>query len=230
MLNEELGVTEFEHQAGPHAPLAHSYLAALLRGDRQDASRMILSAAESSVDVRDIYMHVFQPAQLEIGRLWQTNAINVAQEHYCTAATQLIMSQLAPYIFGREKNGRRMVATCVNGELHEIGARMVADFFELAGWDAYYLGASTPARSVLEAVAQREAQLLAISATIHFNVAAAMDLIRTIRQSPDAARLKIIVGGRSFNIAPDLWQKVGADGYASDAAQSVAAATLLLDA
>jgi methanogenic corrinoid protein MtbC1 len=140
------------------------------------------------------------------------------------------MSQLAPHIFGGEKNGRRMVATCVNGELHEIGARMVADFFELEGWDAYYLGANTPARSVLEMIAQREAQVLAISATIHFNVAAATEMIATIRQSPDAARLKIIVGGRSFNVAPDLWQKVGADGYAVSAADSVAAAMRLVTA
>ena len=42
-----------------------------------------------------------------------------------------------------------MVATCIGGELHEIGIRMVADFFEMEGWDTYYLGANTPADAVV---------------------------------------------------------------------------------
>ena len=63
----------------------------------------------------------------------------MAQEHYCTAATQLIMSQLYPYIFTTGKNGRVLVGTCVSGDLHEIGVRMVSDFFEMEGWDTFYL-------------------------------------------------------------------------------------------
>jgi methanogenic corrinoid protein MtbC1 len=61
----------------------------------------------------------------------------VAQEHYCTAATQLIMSQLSPRLFGRDRIGRRLVVTCVGDELYELGMHMVADFFEMEGWDAY---------------------------------------------------------------------------------------------
>ena len=34
-------------------------------------------------------------------------------KHYCTAATQLIMSQLYPYIFSGEKTAGAFVATCV---------------------------------------------------------------------------------------------------------------------
>ena len=108
---------------------------------------MILQAVEQGSPVKDIYQRVFQPTQHEIGRLWQTNQISVAQEHYCTAATQLAMAQLYPYTFSAERSGRRLVAACVSGELHEIGARIVADLFEMAGWDTYYLGANTPTRS-----------------------------------------------------------------------------------
>lgn len=35
---------------------------------------------------------------------------------------------------------------------HEIGMRMVADFFEMEGWDTYYLGANTPTRSILQTI------------------------------------------------------------------------------
>lgn len=70
--------------------------------------------------VKEIHLHVFQPAQYEVGRLWQMNRITVAQEHYCTAATQLIMSQLYPHIFASVKNGCTLGATCVGGDLHEV--------------------------------------------------------------------------------------------------------------
>lgn len=72
----------------PHAALAHQYLQALLRSERATASRLILDAADAGIGVRALYLNVFQRTQYEIGRLWQTNHISVAQEHYCTAATR----------------------------------------------------------------------------------------------------------------------------------------------
>ncbi len=82
--------------SNPHAELAFRYVSALLDGDRRHAGRLILDAVEGCVPVRDIYLHVVSPAQHEIGRLWQMSRISVAQEHYCTAATQQVMSRLYP--------------------------------------------------------------------------------------------------------------------------------------
>jgi methanogenic corrinoid protein MtbC1 len=135
---------------GPLDVLAREYLAALLRGDRHTAGGLILAAADSGTSIQDIYLSVFQRVQREVGRLWQSNQIGIAQEHYCTACTQSIMSQLYPRIISAEKNGRRLVATCVGGDLHEIGARMVADFFEMEGWDTFFLGANTPISGTLQ--------------------------------------------------------------------------------
>ncbi len=208
----------------PHADLARQFLRLLLGGERHAASRLILDAAESGVPVRDIYLHVFQPSQRELGRLWQTNRVSVAQEHYCTAATQLIMSQLYPRIFRTEKNGRRMVATSIAGELHEIGVRMVADFFEMGGWDTYYLGANSPAQGVLQAVAERDAQVLAVSATMTFHLRAVEDLIGAARAAARTRDVKVLVGGYPFNVEPELWRRVGADACAADASGAVAAA------
>jgi hypothetical protein len=81
-------------ECSPLAPLATAYLEALLRGDRQTASRLILDAVRSGTPVRDIYLQVFECSQHEMGRLWQMNKITVAQEHHCSAATQMIMSLL----------------------------------------------------------------------------------------------------------------------------------------
>jgi methanogenic corrinoid protein MtbC1 len=213
---------------GLFAELARLYLDTLLAGDRHAASRLIMDAVSSGVGVKQIYLHVFQRSQYEIGRLWQMNRLTVAQEHYCTAATQLIMSQLYPRIFSTYKNGRTLVATCVGGDLHEIGVRMVSDFFELEGWDTYYLGANTPAEAVVRAVADRRADVLAVSVTITSRASAAAEMIAAIRASDPAGRVKVLAGGYPFNLAPDLWKQVGADAWAADAEQAIAVANRLM--
>ena len=214
---------------GPHAGLASAYLDALVAGDRRRATRLVLDGVEGdALGVREAYLHVFQPVLREIGRLWQTGQISVAHEHFATAATQGVMSMLYPRIFAAARTGRSLVATCVSGELHEIGVRMVADFFEMAGWDTYYLGANVPARSVAAAVEERNAPVLAVSATITAHVGAVAEMIDAVRQAVGARPLCVIVGGYPFNIEPDLWKAVGADASAADAAGAVATAERLM--
>lgn len=205
----------------PHALLAQQYLQALLRGERHIASKLILDAAQRGVPVKEIYLNVFQRTQREIGRLWQVNKISVAQEHYCTAATQLVMSQLYPYIFSGDRTAGAFVATCVAGDLHEIGIRMVADFFEMSGWDTFYLGASTPDASVVQTLIERKAVALGISATITYHLHGVQQLIETVRATPACADTVILVGGYPFNLSPELWRSIGADGCSRDAAGAI---------
>lgn len=211
--------------AGPHTALAREFLKLLLNGERHVASRLILDAVDSGVPVKDIYLHVFQRSQRELGRLWQLNQISVAQEHYSTAATQLIMAQLYPSIFRTEKNERKIIATSIGGELHEIGVRIIADFFEMEGWDTYYLGANSPTAAIVQAIADRRADILAVSATMTFHIRAVENLIATVRASADSNGVKILVGGYPFNLEPELWKRVGADGYAADASEAIAVAS-----
>jgi methylmalonyl-CoA mutase cobalamin-binding domain/chain len=208
----------------PLSALARAYLDALRDGDRPEAGRLILSAVAGGVNVKDVYQHVFLPVQHEIGRLWQLNQLGVAEEHYCTAATQLVMSQLHSHFANATRNGRRVVATCVGSDLHEIGLRMVADFFELGGWDTYYLGANTPTSSIVQTLTTRGADILAVSATMSFHIKLVADLIERVRDVDSIRQIKILVGGYAFDIDPELWRSIGADGYAPGPEDAVAVA------
>ena len=207
---------------GPLAGLARLYLDALLKGDRRRARDLVIASADGGTDLRALYMDVFQRSQREIGRLWQMNKVSVAQEHYCTAATQLIMSELYPRLFRTDKTGKVLVAACVGGELHELGIRMVSDFLEMEGWDTYYLGANTPQSSVVQTLEDRRADVLAISATITYHVDKVASLVKAVRERPALNRVRVMVGGYPFNVDPDLWRKVGADGSSLDASHAVA--------
>ena len=222
--HESLSQSSFITEDLPLHDLATRYLNALLCGERHLASNMILEAVEKGASIKDIYLYVFQRSQYEIGRLWHLNIASVAQEHYCSAATQLIMSQLYQYIFSSEKTGRRLVAACVGGELHEIGIRMVADFFEMDGWDTYYMGANTPTSTIIEAIDSHQPDVLAISASMPFHRKTLKELIATVRDHDTDGRVKILVGGYALRSSQDLWIKLGADGFADDAQQAVSLA------
>jgi methanogenic corrinoid protein MtbC1 len=206
--------------ASPTSALARNYLDALLSGDKRRASRLILTNVSAGMSIKEVYLGVFEPVLREVGRLWHSNIITVADEHFVTAATQATMSQLYPYIFTGRSLGRAMVATCVSGELHEIGMRMVADCFELAGWDTYYLGANVPSKDVISILRQKGAAVLGISATLTRHLGQVSDLVTKVR-SEVGSSLIILVGGYPFNIEPELWRRVGADGMAFDAATAV---------
>jgi len=201
--------------------LADRYLAALLAGDRTTAGRMILDAVDAGLGVDRVYLEVFQPALYEIGWRWERNEIGIAEEHFCTAATQLIMSQLYPRIFAAERRGGTFLGASVEGDLHEIGIRMVCDFFEMRGWDTYYVGSSMPGGALAQAVADRQPQIVGLSATITQHVDRVEAVIRRLRDHHGRDRQLIMVGGRPFNQEPELWRQIGADGCARNAADAV---------
>ncbi|MEJ2504114.1 MAG: cobalamin-dependent protein [Gemmatimonadota bacterium] len=216
-----------EDPGNRHRDLARAYLDALLRRDRSTATELVMNAVDGGVPIRAIYLNVFQPIQYEIGRLWQTGQVGVAEEHYCSAATQVIMSMLYPRIFAAVPDAHTMVAACVGGDLHEIGLRMVADFFEMEGWDTTFLGANTPLRSLVAMVEDTRPDLLALSATMAFHVSAVGEVTRAVRRA--APEVRILVGGYPFRVDPQLWRRVGADGTAQDAEGALRTAAALIE-
>lgn len=205
----------------PHGELARDYLDMLFAGDWRGACQLVVEAARRGVPVTELYLDVLQLAQWELGRRWQTNRISVADEHYCTAVTRQAIALLESRIFALRRVGRTLVATTVSGEAHELGVRMVADFFEIAGWDTFYVGADTPVDALLEMMVRRRADLVVLSASLTRHVPTIAAFVRAIRGRAETARAGILVGGRPFEIVPDLWESVGADGSATSAAGAV---------
>jgi len=66
-------VVEFPTLLGgddPLSALARQYLQALLRMERDEASRLVLDAFHTGVSISELYLQVFQRCQREVGRLW----------------------------------------------------------------------------------------------------------------------------------------------------------------
>ncbi len=155
-------------------------------------------------------------ALYEIGRLWESGKITVAEEHLATAVAQSVVTQLYAQLPRPAGARGRMVVSGVQGELHQVGAQMVADVLESDGWDVRFLGTHMPHSGIVDALAAHDAAALGLSATMLFNVAPLARLARQARERFPSRSLRIVVGGGAFRNAPALWREIGADGYAAD--------------
>ncbi|GAB4302956.1 MAG: B12-binding domain-containing protein [Desulfuromonadia bacterium] len=208
----------------PLSPDALTYLSLLTGGDKEGARSFIFSLTEKGVPIRDLYLQIFQPVQYEVGRRWQCNLLSVAEEHFCTAVTQSIMLELYPQIITTPRRGCSIISCCVGNELHELGIRMVSDFFEMEGWDTWYLGVTQESDRIVDEVKLRRPHILALSVTMSYHLDEARKLIREVKSRTPSHPPLVMIGGRPFNLDPALWMTTGADLTASDAAEAVAVA------
>ena len=212
----------------PLGKLLRRYVDALLVLDRHLASRLIRSEVARGTPIRSIYLHVLERSQSEIGRLWQCNQINMAQEHFCTSTTQALMTELRDHAPARSPSGHRFIGACVEGEWHELGMRTVTDFFELGGWDATFLGASVPPGDLVRTLLGRQPDVVGLSVSIAANIGAAERTIAAIRTTSGCEAIKILVGGHPFQVARTFWKQLGADGTCRNAAGAVRLASRLI--
>jgi MerR family transcriptional regulator, light-induced transcriptional regulator len=213
------------------ASVLAAYVSALREGDRRAAFRVIDEARTAGLALATIYMEVFQPALREIGRLWQVNAISVADEHLATAITQAAMARVYGQVFTwTRRTAHTLIAACVDSERHEVGLRMLCDLLECEGWDTTYLGATVPVESLVAMVRDRRPEVLALSAALPPHLPQLRATIEAIRSALGADAPLVLVGGRPFVEDPGLAARLGADLTASDAAAAVALLTRTLDA
>lgn len=201
--------------------LSARYLDAQLAADRTEAVRLILEDGfGGGVPVADLLTHVIVPAQREIGRLWQENRITIADEHLATAISQLAIAQL----YGRSERarprGRRILIACVEGEQHDLGARVAADLLELEGYDVQFAGANVPVHSLSALVRRHEPDLVVLSVTMSFNADAlrrSVEALRTTSKRP----IPIAAGGHAFAWAPATGQALDLVATGADARELV---------
>lgn len=177
--------------------------------DREGAVNAALDAVRAGrIGVADLYTQVLSPLMLAIGERWQSGTTRVWEEHYTTQIVRSIVDSLTPDVIaaqreaaeaasrGTERAADRVLMACPPGEQHDLGMRMLADRFRLAGWDVYYLGTDTPVAEIIDAAQRLDVELVVLSASTHFNRVLLRDVASRIRTSLPHARLA--VGGPAF--------------------------------
>jgi MerR family transcriptional regulator, light-induced transcriptional regulator len=210
------------------ADLLERFVALQLAGERGAARQLVLDGGlAAGVPLADVYVGVLQPAQYRIGELWQRNQINAAREHLATAISASVMAELVaatPHALG---SGSCVLVACVEGELHDLGARMVADLLEVDGIGVRFLGANVPTDSLLSIVEEEQPLLVVLSMTMPERLMQLRQAVAGIRRV-HGPRLPVFVGGQALAWVPDLGRLVDADLAARDARETLHAARRFL--
>lgn len=196
--------------------MAAEYLACLLEPDGRRARSLIEDGLTAGVDAATLYLGVIGPAMYEIGRLWETAEVSVAQEHLATQITQAVIASLGLHLAGGEPVGASRVAIVAStpGEMHALGAQMVADFLEAQGWRVLALGPDTPAQELAALAQERAAAVIALSTSLPGNLLSVTRTCQLLRRLPRPPF--VVVGGRAYRGDVQRAHAVGADGFADD--------------
>ena len=206
-------------EKGDYKNIKKKYIEFLMERDTKGAIELIGNAAKSGIGLNDIYVKIVQEVMYEIGNLWHQNIITIDKEHYCTATTQIVLSQFYPLIFSTPRNNHKMISCCVGSELHEMGIRMLSDLFEYSGWDSIYLGASVPKDSILHSIEENKPDFVALSVTMPQHLQICHEIVAAIKEK--YPEILIAVGGRAFFSTDKLWEKWNVDIFTENAIQLI---------
>ncbi len=177
-----------------------AFIEDLIAGRRADCGRRVQDLLTRGVDVRTVFQALFREALYEIGRRWETGDLSVATEHQATAIVESLLAQVSD---GRPPSApakHTAVVSASLAEYHQIGARIVADTLELAGWQVQFVGAGASEDALVKVVSTRKPDLLALSVSLE----AHLDQLWTLapRLRPLVRSRRIVVGGQAIAYAP----------------------------
>lgn len=177
--------------------------------DRERAVIAVLEAVERGLAIEDLYTQVLEPFLVSVGRGWQEGGTAVWEEHLVVGAVRTAIDALYPKVIASKARVRLLPVTvaffCPPQEVHDVGLRMLADRFDLRGFNTVYVGAMTPVDQMIACVESVGAAVVCLSASTHFHRAALLDVVRHLRERLPAVR--IFVGGPAFAHSELGWEE-----------------------
>jgi len=178
----------------PPEQLVEEAIAASKRYDCEGLRRVLL-VARLQYGQRGMLHRVICPLIIQIGSDWQQGEMRPSHEHIATAVIREILLTPVP---GSQLpvHAPELVVATPAGEMHELGALIVAASARDLGWYVTYLGPNLPVEEIAACAKARQATAVALSVVYPENCPVIVDKLRRMRELlPPAMRL--IVGGRA---------------------------------
>ncbi len=191
---------------------------AVFKGDQQSCIEMTKAAVEEGVPADKILNEGLISAMDRIGEGFSKNEIYIPEMLIAARAMKSAMKVLEPELVkaGVEPIGKLIIGTAA-GDLHDIGKNLVAMMLKGAGFDVIDLGVDVSAEKFIEQAKSTGAHLVGMSTLLTTTMPSMEETIRALKEAGISA--KIIIGGAP--VTQEYADKIGADGYAADAAKAV---------
>lgn len=188
----------------------------IIDGEHGKTVALIRPALESQVSARTLIAGPMAAGIAEVGRRFKMDEYFLPEVMMSAKCMHAALGMLKPLIIAEktEEIGTVVVGT-VQGDLHDIGKKIVAMMMEAAGFTVIDLGVSVPPEDFIAAIREHKPQIVGFSALLTTTMNMQWETIKLITKEGLREDVKVFVGGAPISQA---WcDKIGADAYASDA-------------
>jgi len=115
-------------------------------------------------------------------------------------------------------SGTVVIAT-LQGDIHDIGRNIFTVMLKASGFKVFDLGHDVKPDVIINKAEELNADVIGLSSLLTTSLPFSKDLINLLKAQDLRDRYKVVMGGGA--VTPDYVEKIGADGFASDAASGV---------
>ncbi len=198
---------------------------AVIKGDQNTAVEITNAALAEGTPPKSVLDEGLIAGMDVIGAAFKKNEVYIPEVLIAARAMKMAMEILEPELAkaGVEPIGKCLIGT-VQGDLHDIGKNLVAMMLKGAGFDVVDLGVDVDPDKFVELVKAADAHVVGMSALLTTTMPGMEKTLKALRDAGVSA--KIMVGGAP--VTQDYADRIGADGYAPDAASAVDVAKSLV--
>jgi len=191
---------------------------AVIKGDQNTAVEITKAAIDERAAPKQVLDEGLIAGMDIIGARFKKNEVYIPEVLIAARAMKMAMEILEPELVkaGVEPVGTLLIGT-VQGDLHDIGKNLVAMMLKGAGFEVIDLGVDVGPEKFVEKVKSSNAQLIGMSALLTTTMPGMEKTIKALKEAGVSA--KIMIGGAP--VTQDFADKIGADGFAPDAASAV---------
>lgn len=192
---------------------------ALEKGDRDTTVQLVKQALDEGVEAEKILNEGLIVGMDSIGRKFKNNEVYVPEVLIAARAMAGAMEVIEPKLVesGVKPRGKVVIGT-VKQDLHDIGKNLVAMMLKGGGFHVTDLGVDVEPAKFVDAAKEQEATVIALSALLTTTMPN-MEAVVTALKEGGLEDVKVIIGGAP--VTQEFADKIGASGYAPDAASAV---------
>ncbi len=199
---------------------------AVIDGDESSVASYVAQALAQAVPAEEILNSGLMKGMDQVAVYFGAGEFFVPEVLMSAKAMQAGNSLLKPYLMrdGASRKGKVIIGT-VEGDLHDIGKKIVAMMLEGDGFNVIDLGINVTTEAFMEAIEKEQPQILGMSAMLTTTMTAMQSVVERLAQLGYGDKVKVMVGGAPLSEA--FAQKIGAH-YSHDATSAIALANRLI--
>ena len=190
---------------------------AVIEGNVDDIVELTEDALDEGLDAKEILDQGLMPGMDHVGVEFKAGNMFVPEVLRSARVMHSSMDILKPLLAASDvkMTGKLLLGT-VKGDLHDIGKNLVGMMCEGAGFEVRDLGKDISPEDFVQAVKEFEPDIVGMSALLTTTMRAMEHTIKALEEAGVRDKVKVIIGGAPVTKA--FADKIGADGYASNAA------------